>query len=226
MGLIFKNIIYGNIRVDSNKIIGVMGNNYLKFIYSISGNESFFISKDDDFYTNNVNTEISLYIKNKSDSMKIKKIVLNEFNLGIDFLNKKIDFLSSGEKHLLKYLIAFVSNKKIIVIDEPFLYMDYNLKQKMKYLLKRIVYDTNKTIIIGSNDSNIINDLCQDVLLLGKSFYYGNTNDIFQNRDLLNEYSIDVPDIIEFVDLLKEKNILIDYSKDIRDLIKDVYKCV
>ncbi len=226
MALILKNKLYGNIKIDSNKIIGFMGNNYLNYMNMISFSNAYLIDKEYVFYTNNIDSEISLYLKNKDNSHKIKNIVLKEFNLDIDFLNKNISDLSSGEKHLLKYLIAFIINKKIIIIDEPFLDMDYSLKKKIKSLLQRIIYDTNKTIIIGSMDSNIIYELCDNILLLDNTYYYGKKIDVFTNKLLLENYKIDTPDIVEFINLVKKKNVLIDYSYDIRDLIKDVYKSV
>lgn len=226
MALILKNDLYGNIRIDSNRIIGVMGNNYAKFIHMIKGNNFFLIFKADEFYTNKVDNEISLYFKNKENIKGNIEIVLNEFNLDNSFLNKSINDLSNGEKKLLKYILAFISNNKIIIIDEPYLDLDYNLKKKIKSLLQRIIYETDKTIIIGSSDSNVIYELCSSVLLLDRTYCYDKTINIFSNKEILSKYHIDIPEIVQFVDLMKEKNILIDYSYDIRDLIKDVYKCV
>ena len=93
-------------------------------------------------------------------------------------------------------------------------------------LFKRIKYHTERTIIIFSNNSNTIYEQCDNVLLLGNEYYYGTVKDVFTNLSLLEKYEIDVPNIVEFVNMAKEKGIQIDYSFDIRDLIKDVYKCV
>ena len=226
MALIFKNNLYGNIKIDSNKIIGVMGNNYVNFIHSIKNNNAYIISRENDFYTNSVDSEMLVNIKNKGELLRIKEIMLKEFNLDYAFLNKKISELSSGEIKLLKYILAFINNKKILIIDEPFMDLDYNGKKMIKSLLQRIIYETNKTIIIGSCDSNIIYELCSNVLLLDSVFYYDKTINIFKDINLLNRFNIDIPDLVKFVNLVKQKNTLIDYSFDIRDLIKDVYKSV
>ena len=221
MALVLKNNLYGNIKIDSNKIIGVMGN-YYKFIKSINNKNISLIPVINDFYTNNVYYEMSLYT---TDTNSIDKL-LKDFDLNSDFLNKNICFLSDSLKHLLKYMLALLQNKKIIIIDEPFIDMDYSLKKKIKSILKRIIYETDKTIIICSNNSNIIYELCDSVLLLDKDFKYGKTIDIMKDNILLEKYNIDIPDIIDFINLIKSKGIIIDYSVDIRDLIKDVYKCV
>ncbi len=215
MGLILKSKKYGDISIDSNKIIGVIG-----LLNLIKLNNVSMVSKDYEFYTDFVSSEISLY------SIDNKEIIFDEFNIKNDFLDKKISELSNSEKHLLKYVIGFLQNNEIIVIDEPFLDMDYNWKKKLVSLFKRMIYKTNKTIFIISNDMNIIYELCDKVLIVGEDYYYDSTINIFKNKEILNKYNIDIPDIVEFINLAKEKKILIDYSFDIRDLIKDVYKSV
>ncbi len=222
MGLVLKsnNI---NIKIHQNKIIGVMGINYDRFLVSIGGNNISYIGKIDNFYTNNVISEINLY-NNDIDSINyyLDKLMLNK-----DFLDKKISDLSYGEKHLLRYLIGFIRNKKIIVIDEPFLDLDYGMKKRIIFLLKEML-NNHKTIIIGSFDSDVIYSISSYVLLLSHNkHFYGDINDVFSNNDILSLYDIKKPQIVSFVDIIRNnKKIMIDYSNDIRDLIKDVYRNV
>ncbi len=215
MELVLKSKSYGNIVIDNNKIIGIVGRTSSLKISNVS-----MIGKDYNFYTNLVASEISLYPSNK------KEIIFKELNVQEDFLQRKISELSNSEKHLLKYIIGFLLDKDIIVIDEPFIDMDYNWKKKLISLFKRIIYKTDKTILIISNNINIIYELCDNILILEKDYCYGKTVDIFKDKSLLDKYNIDVPDIVEFINLAKSKNVLLDYSFDIRDLIKDVYKSV
>ena len=224
MAVIFKNNLYGNITIDSNKIIGIMGD-YRKFIKSIKGNISI-LSYEDDFYSDNVDYEMSLHIGDGNNTDGIKNIFIKEFGLDNEFLNKKISMLSDSEKYILKYLLTFLENKRVIVIDEPFINLDYNLKKMIKSLLKRIIYETGKTIIVGSNDSDVIYELCDKILLLGRDYSYGDKYNIMTDKLLLEKYGVDIPIMVDFINLIKKKKILIDYSDDIRDIIKDVYKCV
>ena len=221
MGLILKGNNY-NIKIDSNKIIGVMGKDYDRFLVSINGSNISYIGKLDSFYTNSVYEEINIYEK---DDHVINNY-LDKFMLNSDFLNKKISDLSSGERHLLRYLIGFIVDKNIIVIDEPFMDLDYDLKKRITYLLKDMV-NNNKTVIIGSFSSDIIYSIASYVLLISdNNYFYGDITSVFTNTDILSRYNIKVPKIVQFVDLVRDKNIIIDYSTDIRDLIKDVYRNV
>ena len=143
-----------------------------------------------------------------------------------NFLEKKICELSSGEKRLLKYVLVLVYNPNVIVIDEPYLYLDFHYKKIIKKVLYELKSNFKKTIIVGSNDSNIIYSLCDISLLINKdSHLYGITKTIF-NEEELSKFKIKVPDLVKFSDLVRKKNINIGYFQDIRDLIKDVYRNV
>lgn len=221
MGLILKSNNY-NIKIDSNKIIGVMGKDYDRFLVSIKGRDISYIGKLDSFYTNSVYDEINLYENdNNIIEMYLDKLLLNK-----DFLSKKISDLSSGEKHLLRYLIGFIQNKNIIIIDEPFMDLDYNYKKRIIYLLNEMI--NNKTVIIGSFSSDIIYSIASKILLINdNNYFYGDIKRVFSDLDILSLYNIKMPEIVKFVALARNnKGIMIDYSNDVRDLIKDVYRNV
>ncbi len=211
MALVLKNKFI-NIKLDTNTIIGVMGD-YNKLLESLTG--------DNIFYLDN---RISLS-KKKVSSFLVDTSIIKDYELDKDFLNKQVNELSHSELKLLKYFMLINSNKKIIVIDEPFIDLDYQNKKKIIVLLKNMV-KANRTIIIGSNDSNIIYSLCKKILLINdKDCYYGDIN-ILEKKKILKKYNIHEPDIVEFVNLVKDKKIRLKYSNDIRDLIKDVYRNV
>ena len=232
MAIVLKNVKFNNnlnLYLDSNMIIGIMGNNYESFIKSLKGDNVFGIYKDDYFKKNSVYDELlSVYNKNNKIVFdEVVKTLLSELGLDYSFFYKKVKELSSSEKTLLKYLLLFMKNPSIMIIDEPFLYLDYYWKKKITLILKNIIKGTKKTIIIGSCDSEIIYMLSEKVLLVDYNYcIYGEKNKIFGNKEILDKYQIDEPEIIEFVRLAREKKIKLNYTDDVRDLIKDVYKNV
>ena len=220
MEIIIKNIYQDVIRLSTNQMIGVMG---IKRNKLLSLKNASIVSKWDLFYTNDIEKELYLYEK---DTNKIMQ-VLNDFNYDENYLYQKINSLSIGDKHLLRYIIAILENKDVLIIDEPFQDLDYAMKKMIISLLKRMIYHEKKTIFLLSNDSDIIYELCQNTLIMRDNNYvYGKTLDLLNNQKILDEEKIMIPRIIEFINNVKNKNILINYSNDIRDLIKDVYKCV
>lgn len=222
MGIVLKNNKL-NISLSSNIINGVITDNNLLSL--LDKKNISYISKDYNFYTNNVLYEMNLYYK-KDDFNNIINILLKEFELDNSFLDKRISDLSSGDKKILKYLLMLLDNKKIIVIDEPFLDLDYSHKKRIISILKKIINHSNKTIIIISNNSDLIYSLCDKVLFINNyDTLYGNIS-LFHNKEILDKYKIEEPLIVKFINYAKEKKVLINYSNDIRDLIKDVYKSV
>lgn len=213
MAIVLKNSKY-DIKLESNVIIGVMGKYYERFLKSLKGSDVFYLDKD-----------IIINYDKVSDLLNnIDISLLEEFNLNKDFLDKRIVYLSHSEQRLLKYILLVTSDKKLIVIDEPFMDLDLENKKKITLLLNRLKKE--KTIIMGSIDSNIIYSVCKKIIFINNNeYYYGNVND-FSDKDLLKKYHITMPDIVKFILLANNKNKKIRYSKDIRDLIKDVYRNV
>ena len=209
MAIAFESKKY-NVVIDSNIIIGVLGN-YYEFLKMLEG---------DYIYTYNGLHNIQYVNFDRIDLIEYRDL------LGIsDIVSKNINNLSHSEVKLLGYYLMVDSDAKIMVIDEPFLDLDSSDIKKVKGLFNKLI-KSGKTIIIGSMDTNIIYSLCKKTLLINDTeIKYIDTINL-NNKKLLNKYGLDMPNIVEFIELAKNKNIKMPYSKDIRDLIKDVYRNV
>ena len=106
--------------------------------------------------------------------------------------------------------------------------LDYSNQKKLIKLIKALKEKYHKTVIIASNNANILYEITDDIVILkkGRILAADNTIKVYQNTNLLKENEVDVPDLIKFTMLAKEKKIKLSYHRDIRDLIKDVYKHV
>lgn len=217
MAIILKNNKY-DLSIDSNTIIGVMGNNYDKFLSSLASRDIYYLDKKVSVSNKKVYSLLNI------DDGKTSK-VLKEYKIDDEFLNKRIKHLSHSEQKLLKYILLVISDKKVNVIDEPFMDLDYSNKKKVVLLINKLIKE-KKTVIIGSVNSNIIYSLCKKVLFINENDTYYGKIDSFQNQDLLKKYHIEIPDLVKFVSLAKDKKIKLKYTYDIRDLIKDVYRNV
>ena len=217
MAIILKNSRL-NLTIDSNTIIGVMGSSYDKVLSSLEGNDVFYLDKKSYVSKNKVYSLFDL-----SNDKLIND--LEKFELDKSFLSKRINELSHSEQKLLKYVLLITSKKKIIVIDEPFMDLDYYYKKKIILLINKLIKE-NKTVIIGSVNSNIIYKLCKKVLFISEDDYYYSDTSVFKKTKILEKYHIIMPDLVSFVTLAKNKKIKLGYSNDIRDLIKDVYRNV
>ena len=216
MAIVFKNKKY-NLEVDSNLLIGVMGS-YESFFSSLVGDNVYYINKKYDDSNKRVCSLLNKDLEN------VKKI-LKELEIGEAIVDKKINELSHSEQKLLKYVLMVLSNKKIVIIDEPFMDLDFAGKKKITLLINSLLRK-KKTIIVGSVDSNIIYGLCKKVLFISDNKYYYDDIMAFTNKKVLKEFHIDMPYLVRFVELAKNKKIRLNYSRDIRDLMKDVYRNV
>lgn len=98
--------------------------------------------------------------------------IVNEYNDNenelLDFfqikslLNKKYGVLSTGEKNIILLLTTLLSNWKVLILDEPFIGLDSEMKTKMGEFL-RCSKDTDRTIIIVSHED--------DGEFVGEDFY-------------------------------------------------------
>lgn len=168
----------------------------------------------------------NLNVKNPSkkltDSLKI---------VGIEeeYINHDLSTLSSSEKKLLTIAIGLLSNPDTIILEEPFKYLDLKQEKRLFMLLQKFKEQYNKTIIIKSENTDLIYKYTEEVVLVKNNniLLDGNTKEVFQRVDFLKRNGIKVPDVVLFTYLAKKnKDVKIDYHSDIRDIIKDIYKHV
>ena len=143
-------------------------------------------------------------------------------------LDSKISELTSGEKKLLQVAVSIIYNPDIIIFDEVFTELDRVNKKKLINLIKKLKDKYNKTVIIVSNDVNILYEITDNIVILKKGHVQviGETSEVYQNTNILKTTKIDIPDLVRFTLLAKSKKVKLSFHRDIRDLIKDVYKHV
>lgn len=184
------------------------------------------------FFTDNVKDEFLFLISrlNYKPRDRNKKIEQALLLVGLDksYLNKKISQLSSGEKKLLQVAVGLVHNPDIIIFDEPFVELDLLNQRKLIKLIKMLKEKYQKTVILSSNDSNMLYELTDDIVILKKGHILAAdlTVKVYQNLKLLEDNDIELPYLIYFTKLARDKKVKLSYHRDIRDLIKDVYKHV
>ena len=61
-----------------------------------------------------------------------------------------------------------ICNTDIILLDEPTLGLDVQSFMDIKDILKEISTDMNKTILLSTHDMNLVQEICNDVIILNK----------------------------------------------------------
>ena len=162
--------------------------------------------------------------KDKLDTNRLFEL-LKYFSLDEGILKKNYSDLSSGEKKKILIIKIFMSDKKIVLLDDVTSGLDSKSIENVAKLIKK--EKRNRIILITSNDSNFLLSVSDNVLLLDSGLMCGNKYEIFDNEELLNKLGMDMPDVLKFRKVaLNKKNIKLMYRDNINDLIKDIYRNV
>lgn len=252
--LLINNI---NINFDFNKVYGIIGSNEIEkttllelidgLIKPSIGNV--IINKEEVYKNRKLKKRIGYVFKFSEEqifestvkkeiefslinfNMKKNKLeeVLELVGLSKDYINKKTVELSSGEKRLLSIASVLVYNPDIILFDNPTIGLDKNKKNKILKLIRDLKNEYNKTIFIISNDIDFLYQLCDEFVVIdnGEIIINGEPNFIYNEKDIIKQYNIEVPNILNFEKLVREnKKIKLMHSTTINDLIKEVYRNV
>lgn len=91
-------------------------------------------------------------------------------------LELNFSILSDGQKQIVLLCRALVQDTKVIVLDEPFTFLDIPKKLEVINLFKTIIQKTNKTLIFSTHDLEIVYNLNIETLLVqdNKTIYFDN----------------------------------------------------
>jgi ABC-2 type transport system ATP-binding protein len=111
--------------------------------------------------------------------------LLEQFRLK-DKENELVNRLSRGMQQKLAIAVAMLAGSEVILLDEPTLGLDIETGYEVRELLRSIVREKNKTIIITSHDMDVIQDLCERTVIINNGTVV--TDDRVEN--LLNLFDV------------------------------------
>lgn len=186
---------------------------------------------EEQFFCKTVKEEIEFGMRYFKKTVKsIEKHVSDALLMvGLDdsYLTRNPYTLSSGEMRKVAIASILAFNPKIVILDEPTIGLDNSSKENLIKIIKLLKNRYHKTVIIVSNDTDMLHKISDHIVLLdkGKIVLEGSKYEVFKQD--IEKYGVKKPKIIEFEELVyKEKNIKIGYRDDINDLMKDVYRYV
>ena len=186
---------------------------------------------EEQFFCKTVKEEIEFGMRYFKKTVKsIEKHVSDALLMvGLDdsYLTRNPYTLSSGEMRKVAIASILAFNPKIVILYEPTIGLDNSSKENLIKIIKLLKNRYHKTVIIVSNDTDMLHKISDHIVLLdkGKIVLEGSKYEVFKQD--IEKYGVKKPKIIEFEELVyKEKNIKIGYRDDINDLMKDVYRYV
>lgn len=93
--------------------------------------------------------------------------LLEQFNLK-EKENELVNGLSRGMQQKLAIAVALLANTEVILLDEPTLGLDVEVSYELRNILKTIVKEEKRTIIISSHDMPVVQELCDRAIIINK----------------------------------------------------------
>jgi len=90
------------------------------------------------------------------------------FNGEIIGVKKYIRDLSKGNQKKVGVVGALIGNPEFILLDEPFANLDPTTQIRLKKLLRKIVQDEKKTVLISSHNLNHVTEVTERIVVLDK----------------------------------------------------------
>ena len=152
------------------------------------------------------------------DEAEIEKRVKESMNIvGLDFNNFKDRSpfeLSGGQKRRVAIAGIIAMKPKVLILDEPTAGLDPRGKEDILNQIKILHEKYNITIIISSHSMEDMAKLTEKIIVMydGKVECIGKPKDVFKNSKRLKEIGLDVPQVMQLLNNLREKGF--DISED------------
>ncbi len=196
---------------DHSKIFGsVYGDNLNTFLFTD-------VYKEMAFPLENLSIEPS--------KIESRIIELSKYFGITEYLDKKIDDLTSSEKQVLMLVISLLHEPQILLLDNPFSMMDRNTKKKIMDKLLEYKSKNNLTIVLSTN--NLEESLSSDYLYVldkGKIVIEGKPLVVLKEDSLINKIGLSLPFMVDLSLKLEFYQLLDDYELDMEALVNKLWK--
>lgn len=186
---------FGTINLDGNKI-----NEYTKSEYATILSMLYQSNNFDLDITVEELVEFGRYPYTKGNITKKDKDIINESIKLVEMehlKNKYINELSGGEKQRALLAMLLAQDTKYILLDEPLNNLDMKSAKKLMIILRDLVDNYNKTIILVVHDINFASLYSDDIIGIkdGKILMHGNVKETITSANLEKLYGIQITTI-------------------------------
>ena len=129
------------------------------------------------------------------------KLTLEKVGQAIEYMglknleNRFIDELSGGQRQMAYIAMVIAQDTEYIFLDEPLNNLDMKHSVQIMKILRNLVDEKGKTIIIVIHDINFVANYSDYIVALkdGKMIRHGNTEEIMKNEVLKDIYGMEIP---------------------------------
>mgnify|MGYP005982983999 CR=1 FL=1 len=154
---------------------------------------------------NNINLKLSVrelvsfgrfpYSKGRLKEEDHQKVNEALAHLGLtELADTMIDTLSGGQLQRAYIAMVIAQDTNYILLDEPLNNLDMNYAVQMMQILRRLVDEFGKTVVIVLHDINFAASYADEIVAMkdGKLFAHGTTDEIIQSETLNRLYDMNI----------------------------------
>lgn len=132
------------------------------------------------------------------EAKTIAKKVIQQVGLSENILGNSPFSLSGGQKRRVAIAGILAMEPEVLVLDEPGAGLDQNGKKELFTLLTDLNQHHHITIVMVTHDMNDVIDYADNVVIMenGKVVKHCNVRNTFSNLELLDKWSLDLPDVL------------------------------
>lgn len=150
------------------------------------------------------NVEREILFGPKNFNMNLDKVkdyayrLLMKLGFDRDVMNKSPFQMSGGQMRKIAIVSILAMDPDIIVLDEPTAGLDPHSRKQVMDLLKQLQQE-GKTIVLVTHDMNDVAQYADRIKVLqqGTLVYEGTPRALFSDSERINDYSLDLPDIVQ-----------------------------
>ena len=145
------------------------------------------------------------------------------FLVGLDesYLEKSPFELSGGEMRKVALCGVLALEPKVLILDEPTVALDYRSREEIMDMVKTLQKEKKMTIVLVTHNMDYVLKYADIVHVInsGEIAFSGLPEELFSNKELLKDNSLELPEILKFYYQLKEKSIDIGlFPREYREL--------
>ena len=134
--------------------------------------------------------------------------------VGLDesYLDKSPFELSGGEMRKVALCGVLALEPKVLILDEPTVALDYQSREEIMAMVKRLKEDFDMTIVLVTHNMDYVLEYADKVFVLknGEISFEGKVEELFLNEQVLKENSLELPEVLKFYKKLEANNIVLD----------------
>ena len=157
----------------------------------------------------------------EKEAIERAKELISLVGLDESYLEKSPFELSGGEMRKVALCGVLALEPKVLILDEPTIALDYRSREEIMDMVKTLQKEKKMTIVLVTHNMDYVLKYADIVHVInsGEIAFSGLPEELYSNKELLKDNSLELPEILKFYYQLKKQNIDIGlFPREYREL--------